>query len=466
MIFLITVLACLLIGSGLSAVFVGSGMIVLERGWSMVISGSIVATGGVLLLGIAMLLRELRRLPDRLAEVLPEVVPSHFSDPGYNFEGGHIAEPAGVDSAPRPRLDPMLADVPSLRERMEPESGASLGRLPADPPPADTLVPDTPREDIQPPSMPPVSAPATADIIKDAGETTSSALKIQISLHGDERPSAAGRLSDKISPSLPAAGDVGETENMGAGKQGRPFWSRLGRSDKPITDPATAPVVADREPEEPAGPTAAERARERLALADTPEKDKGTTDTGAPSRAQSDDGKEAKTKATPADTRGASAGTADVADRTEDDKAVKPAAAQRPAPEDRSEKDEASPAVQNAATSPTATSPTAMSSMANSSASTSPGAEEAVDDSGAKDSEPAIVGSYRAGGNLYVMFDDGSIEAETPRGIFRFATLDNLKAYIASGEDPALAGPRVERPATGVDSQTAPIIDAAEKPAS
>jgi hypothetical protein len=31
------------------------------------------------------------------------------------------------------------------------------------------------------------------------------------------------------------------------------------------------------------------------------------------------------------------------------------------------------------------------------------------------------------------MFSDGSIEADTPNGVFRFASLDELKDFIASG---------------------------------
>jgi hypothetical protein len=46
---------------------------------------------------------------------------------------------------------------------------------------------------------------------------------------------------------------------------------------------------------------------------------------------------------------------------------------------------------------------------------------------------PAVVGKYSSGGNSYVMFADGSIEAETPNGSFRFTSLDELKEFIASG---------------------------------
>lgn len=45
----------------------------------------------------------------------------------------------------------------------------------------------------------------------------------------------------------------------------------------------------------------------------------------------------------------------------------------------------------------------------------------------------AIIGTYNSGDNRYVMFSDGSIEAETPEGLFRFASLDELKEFIAAG---------------------------------
>jgi hypothetical protein len=68
--------------------------------------------------------------------------------------------------------------------------------------------------------------------------------------------------------------------------------------------------------------------------------------------------------------------------------------------------------------------------------------EPAQEDSA--DEEPrsgsTIIGTYNSGENTYVMFADGSIEAQTPRGVFRFQSLDELKAFIASGgegENPA-----------------------------
>jgi len=44
-----------------------------------------------------------------------------------------------------------------------------------------------------------------------------------------------------------------------------------------------------------------------------------------------------------------------------------------------------------------------------------------------------VIGTYNSGDNTYVMFADGSIEAQTPAGVFHFKSLDELKAFIASG---------------------------------
>jgi hypothetical protein len=45
----------------------------------------------------------------------------------------------------------------------------------------------------------------------------------------------------------------------------------------------------------------------------------------------------------------------------------------------------------------------------------------------------AVIGTYNSGDNRYIMFADGSIEAETPDGTFKFGSLDELKEFIAAG---------------------------------
>jgi hypothetical protein len=45
---------------------------------------------------------------------------------------------------------------------------------------------------------------------------------------------------------------------------------------------------------------------------------------------------------------------------------------------------------------------------------------------------PTLVGHYSAGGANYKIYSDGSIEADTAGGAFRFASMDDFKAYLAS----------------------------------
>ncbi len=44
--------------------------------------------------------------------------------------------------------------------------------------------------------------------------------------------------------------------------------------------------------------------------------------------------------------------------------------------------------------------------------------------------EPAVVGRYSSGDTNYLMFADGSIEAQTPEGIMRFGSLTELKRFV------------------------------------
>ena len=44
---------------------------------------------------------------------------------------------------------------------------------------------------------------------------------------------------------------------------------------------------------------------------------------------------------------------------------------------------------------------------------------------------PTLVGRYTAGGAHYMIFSDGTVEAETEQGAFRFASVGDFKAYIA-----------------------------------
>jgi hypothetical protein len=51
--------------------------------------------------------------------------------------------------------------------------------------------------------------------------------------------------------------------------------------------------------------------------------------------------------------------------------------------------------------------------------------------------QPNLVGHYSAGGANYKIFSDGSIEAETAGGAFRFASMAEFKSYLARERAPS-----------------------------
>jgi hypothetical protein len=50
--------------------------------------------------------------------------------------------------------------------------------------------------------------------------------------------------------------------------------------------------------------------------------------------------------------------------------------------------------------------------------------------------EPAVIGRYDAEGTCYIMFADGSIEAQSEQGVARFRSMADLKAYFETQDAP------------------------------
>ena len=59
-------------------------------------------------------------------------------------------------------------------------------------------------------------------------------------------------------------------------------------------------------------------------------------------------------------------------------------------------------------------------------------AAPAVDPPAPAPAAPTLVGRYSAGGSDYSIFTDGSIEAQTSEGDFRFGSMREFKAFIAA----------------------------------
>jgi hypothetical protein len=58
---------------------------------------------------------------------------------------------------------------------------------------------------------------------------------------------------------------------------------------------------------------------------------------------------------------------------------------------------------------------------------------------------PSLIGRYSAGGANYMIFDDGSIEAETTDGAFKFASMGDFKRYLADRKAENANAPDADR---------------------
>jgi hypothetical protein len=311
--------ALAMIVAGLVAIVSGSDGIGLESGWALVIAGSVASTGGVLVLALAFILRELRSLPDRLETAQPmDETPDRESSP---FEGL-----ASVERADLPPIPPVV-------------QGPGFAR---------------PVRPVEEPAAAAFARPVKPAEERSAPASRSSFAPRDLARHGDagsHRPSGAN-LSDEAKTAEPV--------------------------DK------APPVFPDFSP--------------RALLEASRSKAKGR---GRPELA------------------------AQPADRGE---AVEPTVP-IPAEAIRAE-DDREPSDENANVAERSMAPgedVAKGLLAESREGRA--AEETATEG------PAIVGTYRSNGTVYVMYADGSIEADTPEGMFRFGSLEELKAHIAGSAE-------------------------------
>jgi hypothetical protein len=313
-------LAVAMIVGGLTAVVQGYEIVLLERGWTLVISGSVFASGGALLLGLATAVgrlgkiqRELVKARDKAAEIehalpsAPELDPVTVASSG--LLAGGAAEPAPEAShtpdADEPKLPPFMR-----RDQHEEASQADAapGAIEAPPEPAD--LPGAPaRNDNQGPR-----------------------LKLPRYLFGRRDPDPDEPDAQDADRELPEPTRVSDEPQFRPRAEARDYNRE---TDDREPDLARNPVFPAADADEP---------------------------------------------------------------RIED-------APARTLPPVHEPEAEPQAAAEQVVPSPSDT-----------------GAEP-----------PAIIGSYNSGDNRYVMFSDGSIEADTPDGVFRFGSLDELKEFIATG---------------------------------
>jgi hypothetical protein len=344
MVIALLALAVAMIAGGGVAVVQGYDIVLLERGWTLVISGSVCATGGAILLGLTMVLTRLGRIQaelvttrDRMSEAEPAFPPSSALDPLAAVSTGLLAGGTGVTSSRTPgESDAQEATLPLFMRRNHEEANES-------------------------------AADAASD--RDEGP-------------GNQGPAAAANLPDANRPEAPARND-----NRGP-RLNLPqylFGGRKAGRDKPETRESEATHL-----DAPVDPDEVDFDLGRIG----PESERGSQPertsglvfpaVGADNRGDERRGDERRDERR--DERNG-------LDRTPGDEPL----------EDERDDAAASDADDSGDTGPT------------------------------QENERNVVGTYNSGDNRYVMFSDGSIEAETPEGLFRFGSLDELKDFIASG---------------------------------
>src|SRR3712207_3046787 len=92
MIISLLALAFAMIVGGLLAAFFGWDIVLVERGWTMVIAGSITATSGALLLGIAAAVSKLAQIEKRLSQRPSALGEDQLA--GVPFSSRDLAAPA------------------------------------------------------------------------------------------------------------------------------------------------------------------------------------------------------------------------------------------------------------------------------------------------------------------------------------------------------------------------------------
>ncbi|MBD2748090.1 hypothetical protein IC232_15445 [Microvirga sp. BT688] len=314
MIIALLTLALAMILGGLLAAFFGWDIVLVERGWTMVIAGSITAASGALLLGIAAAVSKLAKIEKRLFERQARSAGDEFGlghrAPGALAGAGLVgglaaAEAAGAfeERTDEDRADESQSTLPLFEEQERPEQDE-----PQDKPTVSTA--EWPEQRDAAPVIP--FPPRTTPVDLHAPDEQEQDLKVPDFLLADRH------RNDEDAHFVAEPGlDIDRLEPEDDVK---PEGQDRDRGDEPLE--AVSDVESEREPQWDREPAAAETDQEAFA-------------------------------------------------------------------EDEASSGEESPAT--------------------------------------------IIGTYNSGDNKYVMFSDGSIEALTPSGTFRFHSLDELKEFIAAG---------------------------------
>lgn len=457
-IFIVLGLAFLI--GGVGAIVDGWPYLMIERGFTQVIIGTVGATGGVILLALSRVLAELRRVRTALSamtllsaaalpgEVEPRVrreerpAPALEPAPAETDRAGMLGPAvagAGLAAAGGTFAAALAHDAATRESEAEPANET--------PPPLPPMVPPV-LPSMLPPVLPAMRAPdeekpepGTADLFDDTPAVADEAAGVASEPHeDDEPPQKAAELEDEPEAELPlaaqpASGEAEPEEESEDASAAVPD----DRLDGPAEPEATHDLPQDAsQPAEPApsmwwpridtprAPAEPERAatdfddlaslRDHLTRGPQAPGDSAEADTGSEEKAPDSDIAAAESWMEPAFGR---------REPTFAEPADEPAA---PAEEEPVEQ----PAVADdelSAEQPEADTPEEPAASEQEPAADAPAPEETPRPAA---SDEGVVGAYQVGDTHFTMFADGSIRARTPEGEYSFASMEELKAYLAS----------------------------------
>lgn len=120
---------------GLAAIYSGSLFVGIERGWTMVVSGTVAFSAGAILLGLAAALRRLKRI-----ERATKRLAGAFAPPADSARPGLIPSELGSVAASAPAAAPSAPDVTTAASLRQQGPANEPGPEPQDPSPAPDKV--------------------------------------------------------------------------------------------------------------------------------------------------------------------------------------------------------------------------------------------------------------------------------------------------------------------------------------
>lgn len=417
------VAAAMILGGTYSAMS-GWEIVIIERGWTQVLAGVIVATGGVLLAGIGFLTGEIRQMAASLArqpapEMAPAAIARPSADTGAPDDTARRAEAQSADARmPDPGALPLAAGAITA-------AGAVAAHTQLAQDEADSTQDDE-------------GATRTEDIEKAerADDAVDAALSAEEPSNREEAEVSRATAGDATDDAPGLASDAGITPELDAPEDATP-------SDAEIFADLLAGQIAGAEEDAPrdiSEPEALQRDETEATEAqpEAPQLEKPEGEIPAEELVQQQPQQEelAEDADAPAGIANEEFPEGDVVER--DSGAIAP---------DAEPADEASKAP------PTPNHAEATESEADAAPGLSLEAAKGPDAGISADEEapeatpeepvvapedlavppPSVIGTYESGGNTYTMYSDGSIDAQTPDGDYHFASLDELKRFIAEG---------------------------------